>query len=111
MGVSSAIVKTVTVDVSDDDTHSTAAYIGSAEVAVIFLPTLDNSKINFEASVDGSTWFPILDESLNKIEINAGTGEYAIELSYALVGGPWLRLVFGSSQTSDREISLVLKAH
>lgn len=109
MGISEATIIKVVCDVSEDNTHTGSAYIGTGHVFGVQVPTIDNAKIDWEASIDGSTWYPVVDSSLNSIEVNAGTGEYFTMLDDLHVGGPYVRVVFGAAQLSDRELYIVVK--
>jgi hypothetical protein len=109
MAISDAIVINVTIP--SGDTVSDAVFIGSARVTGLLVPTIDNSKISFQGSADNSDYYELVDDTLGKLEINAGTGEYYVNLNSVIEGPAWLKLVLGSSQTADRTFKLVLKAH
>jgi hypothetical protein len=109
MAISDAIVLTITIP--SGDTVSDAVFVGSARVTGLLVPTIDNSKISFQGSADNDLYYELVDETLGKNEINAGTGEYFVSLHSIIEGPAWLKLVLGSSQTADRTFKLVLKAH
>jgi hypothetical protein len=109
MSISQPEIIKLTCDVSEDNTHTDAAYVGTGHVFGVQVPTIDNAKIDWEASIDGSTWYSVVDENLNSIEVNAGGGEYFAMMDGLHVGGPYVRIVFGSAQTSDRELYIVVK--
>ena len=109
MPISDAFIETVTI--ASGDTVSDPIFIGSAVVAGLLVPTIDSSKISFQGSADNDLYYELVDETLGKLEINAGTGEYFVNLLHYIDGVAWMKLVLGSSQTADRTFKFVLKAH
>jgi hypothetical protein len=109
MSLSFPEVQTATVDVSENDSQSTVIEIGTGHVVAVFLPTIDSSSVGFEASVDGSTWRTVNDASGSAIEISATTGDECVVFGTKIIPGPYLRLTFGSSQTSDRTVEVVVQ--
>lgn len=108
MGISQAVIEKTTVP--SGGTTSGAVFIGTGRVFAVEVPTIDNAKLDWEASVDGSTdWRPVVDESLNSIEVNAGTGDYFVNMEPRGVGGPYVRIVLGSSQSADREFTIIIR--
>ena len=109
MAISDPVIASVTIP--SGDTVSDSVYIGTGQVAAIAVPTIDSAKIQFQGSVDNSTFYEVVDETAGKVEVSSSTGQLHIEVSSYFIGGPYIKIQTSATQSSDRTFHLVIKAH
>ena len=110
MAISDAIIIPITVPAGDSE--SAGYFAGTARLTGLWVPTLESTKISFKgAAEDGDTYYEIVDETLGKLEVNAGTGEYLVNLVQTVEGPAWVKIVLGTTQGADRTFKLILKAN
>lgn len=93
---------------------SDAQHIGIGNPSAIALPAIDNAKITFQASVDGTTWYDVYDATNAEVEEPATTGQLYLDLPSALRGVEYLKLRTGTSsspvsQSAERTIHVIIK--
>ncbi len=87
----------VQVTIADEAALSDAAFIGTAEIVGISVPTMDNAKLTFQGSHDGTTYRDLYDSTPAELEWATGTGDYFATLPANLKGVNYLKIRSGTS--------------
>lgn len=113
MGIAEAVQTSVTI--AHNAALSGAAYIGTAEIVGVSVPTIDNAKLTFQGSADGTTYRNLYDSTPAELEWAASTGAYFATLPANLKGVNYLKIRSGTAgapvnqTTAAVTIVLVLK--
>lgn len=100
---------TATIDVSADDDLSDAVQIDGKRVVGIYKPTTTSTAITFEASLDNSTFYTVMNgNSAYSITVATGAGFVNVDPSY-FDGAKWIKIATGSNEGADRSIPIALQ--
>ena len=101
---------TVLIDISASTTVSSAVDLGEWLIAGIICPTdLTSVAFTFEAAdAEDGTYRACYDASGNAISVTVAADRHVLLEPQTFAGASWLKLVAGSAEAADREITLVL---
>lgn len=103
-----------TFTIASGDSLSNAQHVGIGNPVAIALPTIDSSKITFQGSVDGTTFYDLYDATNAEVEEPTTTGQLYLDLPAAVRGVEYLKIRTGTSatavsQSAERTIHVVIK--
>ncbi len=102
------------VTIPSGDAVSDAIHVANSTPKAFHLPTIDNSKLTFLGSADGSTFYNVYDSTNSEVEEPATTGQLYLDAPDALRGVNYVKIRTGTSaspvsQSAERTITVVCK--
>ena len=104
--------KQVLIDVSADNSNSTAAQCDGLLLSGIEFPAaMTGSNVTFDLSYDGGTWVDVVETDGTEVSysVSAGNVVRVDPSGWAFASLGFLRIVSGSSEAADRTINLIFK--
>ena len=104
--------KQVLIDVSADNSNSTAAQCDGLLLSGIEFPaTMTGSNVTFDFSYDGSTWVDVVDTDNTEVTyvVSPGNMVRVDPSGWAFAAIGFLRVTSDGNEAADRKINLVFK--
>tara|TARA_R100000951_G_scaffold107572_1_gene103080 strand:- start:1165 stop:1497 length:333 start_codon:yes stop_codon:yes gene_type:complete len=104
--------KQVLIDVSADNSNSTAAQCDGLLLSGIQFPAaMTGSNVTFDFSYDGSTWVDVVETDGTEVTyvVTAGDMVRVDPSGWAFASIGFLRVTSDGSEAADRQINLVFK--
>lgn len=99
----------LTATIAASGTKSNAIdLVGSDLIAVITPSAFTGVALTFEGSADGTTFVPLVDGAGAAVSVTVSTSDY-VPLPASVSTLRWVKVVSGSTEAAEREITLVTK--
>ena len=105
--------KQVLIDVSADNSNSTAAQCDGLLLSGIEFPaTMTGSNVTFDFSYDGSTWVDVVETDGTEVTyvVSAGNVVRVDPSGWAFASSGFLRVTSDGTETADKAIQLIFKS-
>ena len=104
--------KQVLIDVSADNSNSTAAQCDGLLLSGIEFPaTMTGSNVTFDFSYDGSTWVDVVETDNTEVTyvVSPGNMVRVDPSGWAFASSGFIRVTSGSAEAADRSIKLIFR--